>query len=143
MIRLTEFKITDLDGMDPVEGAFPGDYVQRAKLHMQLGPCLSIKDGGTTLAVCGLVMPWPRMGELWGVVDLRAAQKPIASVKAFRKAVDFLIKHWNIRRCQCTVKSDLKRGIRMVQLLGFQVEGLLQGYGPDGADHFMYSRLAL
>lgn len=44
-------------------------------------------------------------------------------------------------RVEATVPFGFGAGCRLANALGFQVEGLLSKFGPDGSDHFLYARV--
>ena len=50
-------------------------------------------------------------------------------------------KRFNYRRIEATVREDFPIGHSYIRWLGFQVEGLLRCYEPDGTNAFMYSRI--
>ena len=45
------------------------------------------------------------------------------------------------RRLETTVDVDFKEGHRWVKMLGFQPEGYMKHYRPDGADMVLYARV--
>lgn len=44
-------------------------------------------------------------------------------------------------RVEATVPTNFAAGCRLMRLLRFQVEGQMEFYGPDGADHFLFKRI--
>jgi RimJ/RimL family protein N-acetyltransferase len=45
------------------------------------------------------------------------------------------------RRYESTVDVGFKQGHRFMKMLGFEVEGYLKAYRPDGADMVLYARV--
>ena len=45
------------------------------------------------------------------------------------------------RRIEAAVASDFRAGHRLVRLLGFEFEGRMKAYSPDGADHDLYAKV--
>ncbi len=46
------------------------------------------------------------------------------------------------RRVEAQVRRGFGPGCRLARLVGFEVEGILRSWGPDGSDFFMYSKLS-
>jgi RimJ/RimL family protein N-acetyltransferase len=53
----------------------------------------------------------------------------------------YLEEKFNLRRIQFTVRVDYNIGLRWAWALGFQQEGILRGYGPDGTDYAIFGRV--
>jgi hypothetical protein len=62
----------------------------------------------------------------------------IPLTRRIRKAMDDAE---GVRRFQMSVRADFGPGIRWAKLLGFEPEGVLSKYGPDGADHILYAKV--
>lgn len=45
------------------------------------------------------------------------------------------------RRIEATVLSSFVQAHRWVRVLGFEYEGNMRSYGPDGSDHCLYARI--
>lgn len=45
------------------------------------------------------------------------------------------------RRIEAQVRRGFGPGVRLARLLGFEVEGILRAWGPDGVDYLMYSKI--
>ena len=56
-------------------------------------------------------------------------------------AVNNLCKKNKIRRLQTSVKADFKRGLRLAEWCGLEVEGLKKKYGPDGSDYYELGKI--
>jgi hypothetical protein len=63
---------------------------------------------------------------------------------AFSRAIFRLVRNWGDRhglhRMQFSVRHDFHAALKWAEFLGFVREGLMRRYGPDGSDHFMFSR---
>jgi RimJ/RimL family protein N-acetyltransferase len=46
-----------------------------------------------------------------------------------------------VRRIDATARADFPPAGRMLEMLGFEAEGLMKQYGPDGASHYIYARI--
>lgn len=57
------------------------------------------------------------------------------------KVVMRFLESSGIRRVEATVDVDFQAGNRWIQMLGFEFEGLMKAYRPDGADMNLYARV--
>jgi len=61
-------------------------------------------------------------------------------VKIHREVEKFLIKS-PFRRVEATVDIGFEPGVRWMKMLGFELEGYLRAYKPDGGDMLMFARV--
>ena len=101
----------------------------------------SMIDDGHLIASSGIYEIWDGVGEAWLLPSTRLLEKPRKAVKAVRSFLHEISERENFRRVQATVHSDFTRGKRFLEWLGFENEGTLRNYGPDGADHIIYARI--
>ena len=45
------------------------------------------------------------------------------------------------RRIEAAVASDFRQGHRLIKMLGFEFEGRMRAFSPDGVDHDLYARV--
>lgn len=57
------------------------------------------------------------------------------------KVVVRFLESCGIRRVEATVDVDFPAGNRWIEMLGFEYEGLMKAYRPDGADMNLYARV--
>ena len=57
-----------------------------------------------------------------------------------RRVSDFLDRS-DVDRIETGVRESFKAGHRWAKMLGFQAEGLMRRFGPDGSDYQMYARI--
>lgn len=75
-------------------------------------------------------------GEAWALLDRsRCREHFIALHCAVRK----VIRASPFARLEATVDAGFRQGHRWVTHLGFQMEGLMRRYRPDGRDAYLYS----
>jgi hypothetical protein len=65
----------------------------------------------------------------------------LAMARHFKKKTDVLIETNNIKRLQTSVKADFWHGQKFAKWMGFETEGLMKNYGPDGSDYIRYARI--
>lgn len=57
------------------------------------------------------------------------------------QVLDDIAEQNNFVRVQATTHRQFERGRRFLEWLGFEREGVLRNYGPDGSDHIIYARI--
>lgn len=103
----------------------------------------TLRNEDHVIAVGGFVMLWEGVAEVWvAIQDKEFAKRHLRKViTAFQSMLDAVATSSSIRRLQCTVLADHLPSQRFIEALGFDAEGVLEGYGIDGSDHILYSRL--
>lgn len=144
-MRIVEYRPEHLELIKPVEPLMRQKARIVVPFYAGRGPALSIVNGhNKVFAVCGVCLSfWQGIGEAWAVVSQEADENPMGIIRAFRRGVEYIENTTGLRRVQATVRSDWGQGVRFVKLLGFEFEGRLRAYGPDGRDHDMYSRVKI
>ena len=147
MIRLTNFDPAHIAEMklrewDRIGMALAPDLAEYSAAYFQkygMGFTAFTDEG--ILGAAGVVRVLPGNWEVWcyttelfpkyGYRVHRIAQRYLA---AFEKR-----KEW--RRFQCVVDSTHPVAVRWVRKLGFEREGILRQYGPEGQDYYQYARV--
>lgn len=92
---------------------------------------------GRAVAFGGCLELWKDRAYMWSLIGEDAGPHMRVLVRAtagFLKAAPW-------RRIEAAVASDFRAGHRLVRLLGFEFEGRMRAYSPDGADHDLYARV--
>lgn len=79
--------------------------------------------------------------EISALVSKDAKEVPIQFVKFAKKRLAHYENVLGLRRTQCTVRAGFPFLIKFIELLGFEREGLLRKFGPEGDDYFIYARV--
>jgi len=93
------------------------------------------------IAIFGMVHILPGVVQFWGLVSDHVRTCPMAFHKACLGFIDYFQEKHKLRRAQMTVRCDFPEGFRWAELLGFQKEGVMRQYGPDGSDYAMFGRI--
>lgn len=113
-----------------------------------------IKADLTGLSDRGLAWTFDHDGEILGVAviapqwDNRAmalvllAQSAGEHFHKIHRAVHRFLSTCGIRRVEATVDVNFDEGDRWMRMLGFEFEGLMRAYRPDGADMKLYARIS-
>jgi RimJ/RimL family protein N-acetyltransferase len=102
------------------------------------GPALTAIHDSTILGCAGIGFMRRDCGVLWGMVSASAG----AHFVAIHRAVTRFIQANPLVRLEATAESTFAPACRWLELLGFENEGLMRKYGPDGADYVRYARIS-
>jgi len=98
-------------------------------------------EDDTVLATGGVHRMWNGVGEAWLLVGAEGYAKP----KTVAKYTDYIFQHiqeeHQMFRIQASVSVADNRANRYAQWLGFEKEGIMRRYGPDGTDYIRYARV--
>jgi len=109
-----------------------GEAMQRG------GPAYTLQEGGKVLICCGLLHLWEGRSVAWSLVAQTAGDRFIRIYRHMRDVLNAS----PIRRIECTVDPGFDNGHRLAHMLGFEREGLMRSYLPDGRDAVLYSRVS-
>lgn len=99
------------------------------------GPAYSAVHGDAVFACAGLIPQWHGRALAWALIAEEAGGHMVAIHKAVRRALN--IHHF--RRVETAVASDFPQGHRWAAMLGFEREGRMRAYTPDGQDCDLYA----
>lgn len=101
------------------------------------GPAYSLVDGDAVYASMGLIPQWEGRAVAWGLISAEAGQHFIKIHKAVRRTMTI----HPYRRIETAVACDFAQGHRWATMLGFEREGRMRAYTPDGRDCDLYARI--
>ncbi len=102
---------------------------------------LGIGPGDEPWGIAGSYRQWDGVSAIWALFDERLDQHPIALYKSCIILLNYAQQKQQLRRVSLTVRSSYTKGNRFAAALGFDLEGRMQGYLPDGEDANLYARL--
>jgi hypothetical protein len=96
--------------------------------------------GGNLVGCAGLLPSWPGRATAWALLTpALSARHFLRAHHKVRDVLEAALRAGN-RRIETTVDAAFDAGHRWVRALGFEPEGLMRAYSPDGRDHFLYAR---
>ena len=101
----------------------------------QAGPAVTVEADGEPICCGGVATTGFGMGMLWAFVSAQAAHRLVRIDRVARRLLEVA----DLRRIEATTEQDFRQGCRWLELLGFQSEGIMRKYGPDGSDHVRYA----
>lgn len=144
MLETRAFRLQDVDRL-PSQGQQAAEVavVSRETLAAaaRRGPAWTVVSDGDVVAVGGISVIYPGRALCWALVSGQATQgQRVAAARAALKMVRQA--RWlGVVRLEATVRADWPQAAGFLAGLGFQREGVLRRYGPDGADHEMWARI--
>lgn len=102
------------------------------------GPAVTAIADGDVIGCAGIVEQGFGIGTLWGFIGEDSGPYFLRLHRIGQR----LMRLNPLRRIESSTEVDFAQGCRWLELLGFQSEGILRQYGPDGSDHRRYSWLS-
>jgi len=106
-----------------------------------LGHSVSVVRNGHLLGAGGIVPIWDGLGEAWVLPSAAVKNHKKTFVRLIRENMERLSDELAFRRVQATARADAPKALRFLEFLGFEREGLLRAYGPDGSDHILFAKI--
>lgn len=106
------------------------------------GMAFTIFHREQVIAIVGHSELWRGVAEVWSVTSDDIIPVRFSFQKLILGMLDTFQEGRNYTRVQFTVREGYAPAQRWAESLGFELEGTLVKYGPDGADHYMYARIA-
>jgi len=85
----------------------------------------------------GIYILWHGCGEAWATYPLSFRSNIYTVWKYTKKMLQNIIKEHKLHRVQAIARSDFPGGINWLKHLGFEIEGTLRRYCPNGEDAYM------
>ena len=109
--------------------------------HSQKGNAYTMFVNGKPVFACGIVLLWEGVAEGWVMASENVFEMRFLAAKTILEVQNKLCKKNKIRRLQTSVKADFKRGLRLAEWCGLEIEGLKKKYGPDGSDYYQLGKI--
>jgi hypothetical protein len=128
--------------MDSIEIRPEQDYVTEwlmqddPVLHdlSEVGLLKTIEDNGRVVAILGACPEWDGRATLWALISKQATYGITPIAKELLDGLPFF-------RVEATVDVGFKQGIKWLTHMGFEIEGYLRKYRPDGKDMIMMAKV--
>ena len=95
------------------------------------------EQDGKILAISGVIPIWEGRASAWAFISEDAGEHMYHVHKAVRS---FLRKSY-FTRIEATVDLEFAEGVRWMKMLGFELEGYMKAYKPDGSDALLFARV--
>jgi RimJ/RimL family protein N-acetyltransferase len=139
IVRPWQLGDTDKLKLQPAQEYMSGWNILSADLTdlSEAGLAWTAEHDGVILGIAGLAPQWENRASAWALISDAAGPH----FRKFHGAVSRFLVMSNYRRIEATVDVGFEAGHRWMKMLGFEHEGLLRAYRPDGADMHLYARV--
>jgi len=96
-------------------------------------------EDGKPIGCAGVLPCWPGMGEAWAHLTPRLQKHPLALQRAVKQCLPKIRTMGGFHRIQSHVLVGFEAGVRWVETMGFQFEGICKKYGPDKKDYYQFA----
>lgn len=117
------------------------DWKDHVRGWKENGPAYSLVINGEVIGCAGVVMLGKGRGEAWTLLSSFFYRYKKTAYRAICEGLRKIIEEKELWRVQALVRPDFETGEHFIKHLGFEREGLLRGYGPNGEDLIMFARL--
>jgi hypothetical protein len=121
--------------------AFGDDLVARGNAYLRSGPAYTGLHEGRVVVVAGIVKLWMGVGGGWSLTSPLVEKFPVSFHRAVWRNILKSEENLCLHRLQITVQASHIVSQSWVERLGFQFEGVLKKYGPDGEDYLLFARV--
>jgi len=104
------------------------------------GPAYTIIIDGSIVFCGGVILTGWNRGEAWTLMSDLFYKYPKSCYKICKNQLNEVIKEHGLKRVQAVIDVDFEDGVRFAEHLGFEKEGILKSYGPEGEDMLMFGR---
>jgi len=144
MIRTETFKMEHWDRIEPFGGR-EGLYNIEQALEVAASNSdmlvFTLLDGEKVISIYGTMRLWPGVGEAFTIMCKDIHRYGRALYEFAFATVRIVFNSMSLIRLQCTVAVGFDKGVKFIEGIGFEREGILRKWSPDGKDVYMYAKL--
>ena len=116
------------------------DWDEQAVILEESGEAMTLMGDDKDPVLCmGIIPLWQGCGEAWMLVSDKTSERPIAVARAIKETFLEYSQHKEFCRVQSNVRADWPLAIKFVKFFGMKEEGLMQMFGPEGADYIRFA----
>ena len=140
MLKLRPFKIDDV-----LQVQLDYELGREGRCNLVEHPNIddfTLEDDEEILAVGGAHILWPGVAEAWGLVSPSGKKHGRLFARYAKRRFEGMLKENDIKRMQAPIHATDESGMRFVEWLGFEKEGLMRKYGLQGEDYVRVARIS-
>ena len=142
MVKIVPFEDKHVDQFNFVGQKFlDTDIALLLHYYAAHGPAFTILNEKEIIGIAGVVILWPGVGEAWTFLNPSFKRYAKSIHRAVKEKLQEIMDTFNLHRVQTTVLDGFEAGIRWVKRLGFEEEGIMKAYGPNGEDFIRFARV--
>lgn len=93
------------------------------------------------IAFICMVRVWDKVAEIMSITSEEVREHPTAFHRLCKRMIQDHMEVYGLKRVQAIVKSNYNEGCRWLEMLGFNLEGEMKKFGPEGDDYLMMARV--
>lgn len=101
------------------------------------GLAWTAEEDGRIIAIGGLIEEWAGRATAWTLISEHAGCRMPAIHRAVKRFLDAA----PYRRIEAHVDVGFAEGVRWMRMLGFEMEGYMRAFRPDGEDMLLFARV--
>jgi hypothetical protein len=119
------YSLRATDGVDELTG-LPDEH--HARILAGGGPAYSALAENKIIGIGGVFVLWPGNGEAWCLVSPEIQKHKFFFFRQSLRYLDMMARQHHLERIQAAVRVDFEAGLKFVEALGFQAEGIMEKY---------------
>lgn len=146
MIELIPFKAEHALSIDPRDISLEAGRYLKSEAHMRSAESYgfgftAVEDGEVLGCLVIIPMPWKGVAEANVILSPRIERRKLWLHKVCKRGIDnFQVEHkWH--RLQCIAVASSNRDNAWLRALGFEIEAVLEAYGPEMEDYIQWVRI--
>ena len=114
------------------------DFAKWAEVNAT-GTSYSAFHGDTLIGCGGIRTLWDGVGEGWVLFSTEVVNHKVSIRRYVNKYFKKIIEENNLHRVQAHVNCEWGLALRFADSLGFEVEGRMVKFNPDGTDSYLFA----
>jgi len=103
----------------------------------EAGLAWTAENEGEVIGIAGLAPQWENRAIAWALISKSAGKHFHVIHRAVKRFLDVS----SFRRIEANVDVGFEEGERWMKMLGFEYEGYMKAYRPDGSDMLLFARI--
>jgi len=104
------------------------------------GQAITFMKDETVLAIVGGFMFGTQVLQGWALISSRVSSNRFGFHKTVKMFIPYIMERLGVQRLQISVLCGNMVAWKWARSLGFECEGIMRKYGPEGADYWLFAR---
>jgi len=144
MIRIRPFAIADALSIDP-RPIYPKDVKELYVKQSVFGRSFTLYESNDlkVLACVTLCFLRPGLAGINMLCDNSFVRQKKEFIYVLRESIKYYMEELKLKRVQATIRADFPGAEKWIKIVGFEKEGVMKSYGPEGEDHFLFAKVVV
>ena len=140
MLSVTYFQKGDIDEIELNYEMSPAERASFENYRNIVG--FTARKDGKIVMMGGAHVMWQGVGEGWLIMSKYGYDIPKTVARYADEFFDVIMHEAQVQRVQASVHAEDSQAVKFARWLGFENEGLMKKYGPDGSDYYRMARVS-